>query len=253
VNEENFGKSEWESMSSTLKRMITSNRISLQNKGTKAYEAENINNYILLSNNDAIKDDEGRRYFILDVSTHRLEDDKYFSQLYNECFNDKVGEAFYHYLYTIDLEGYNAQKYPLTQNKLDSFTKRLDNVYQFLKDEYILLKQPIKCTVNELYEQYKIHGTNKKIYLKQDFNKKMEEINIKYYKSQGHNIYKASYEQLLDIANKRHWIHKLDEFVEEDNKLVEEVKEIEVPKEPEPLKEPELTEDELEKLFEMFV
>ena len=59
----------------TLKRTITSNRIALQNKGTKSYEAENINNYILLTNNDAIKDDEERRYFILDISPHKIDDD----------------------------------------------------------------------------------------------------------------------------------------------------------------------------------
>ena len=253
---ENFGKNEWEAMSSTLKRMITSNRISLQNKGTKSYEAENINNYILLSNNDAIKDDEGRRYFILDVSTHRLDDDKYFNQLHHDCFNDKVGEAFFHYLYTIDLEGYNAQKYPLTQNKLDSFSKRLDSVYDFLKTQYILPKLSINSKVNDLYEQYKINCVNKKPYLKQDFNKKMEEINIKYYASNGHNIYKISHTSLLEIANKKHWIHKLDEFESiEDDKLdifVEDIKTIE-PKKIEKVIEPELSIEELENLFSMFI
>ena len=48
----------------------------------------------------------------------------------------------------------------------------------------------------------------------------MEEINIKYYASNGHNIYKISHTSLLEIANKKHWIHKLDEFESiEDDKL----------------------------------
>jgi len=214
---ENFSKYEWEAMSSTLKRMITSYRISLQNKGTKAYESDNINNYILNSNNDAIKDDEGRRYYILDISTHRQADEEYFNKLYNDCFNDNVGEALFQYLHTIDLEGYNSQKYPLTQNKLDSVSKRLDSVYEFLKTQYILPKLSINCKVNDLYEKYKVNCVKTKVpYLKQDFNKKMEEINIKYYKSDGFNIYKISYENLLEIANRKHWIHKLDDF-EEDN------------------------------------
>ena len=92
---ENFSKYEWEAMSSTLKRMISSYRISLQNKGTKAYESDNINNYILNSNNDAIKDDEGRRYYILDISTHRQADEEYFNKLYNDCFNDNVGKHYF--------------------------------------------------------------------------------------------------------------------------------------------------------------
>ena len=70
--------------------MITSPRINLQNKGSKSYQSENINNYMLCSNNDAIKDDEGRRYFILDISTHRLDDTAYFNKLYGDCFNNKV-------------------------------------------------------------------------------------------------------------------------------------------------------------------
>lgn len=216
---ENFGKSEWESMSSTLKRMITSSRINLQNKGTKSYEADNINNYILCSNNDAIKDDEGRRYFILDISTHRYEDEEYFNKLYRECFNDKVGEAFFQYLYNIDTTNFNPQKYPLTKNKLDSYAKRLDSVYQFLKNSYIASKRNIYASVQDLYEEYKCNiDTTKKPYNLQDFNKKLSEVNIIYYKSNNTNKYKVSYETLLSIANKRHWIHDLDEFDEEATK-----------------------------------
>ena len=54
---------------------------------SKAHETENINNYILALNNDAIKDDEGRRFYIVDISTHRLEDAKFFNKLYNDYFN----------------------------------------------------------------------------------------------------------------------------------------------------------------------
>ena len=53
---------------------------------------------MLCSNNDAIKDDEGRRYFILDISTHRLDDTAYFNKLYSDCFNNPVGEAMFSFL-----------------------------------------------------------------------------------------------------------------------------------------------------------
>ena len=60
----------------------------------------------------------------------------------------------------------------------------------------------------------------------------MEENNIKYYKSDGYNIYKISYENLLEIANKRRWIHKLDEFDDNNDATsvcaVEEVDEINI-------------------------
>jgi hypothetical protein len=68
---ENFSVSEWQSISSVLKRQITSKTIMIERKGKDAEEQPNLNNYILLSNNDAIQDDDGRRYFILDVSSSK--------------------------------------------------------------------------------------------------------------------------------------------------------------------------------------
>jgi hypothetical protein len=101
---ENFSISEWMSVSSVLKRQITSKTIMIEAKGVDAREETNINNYILLSNNDSIQDDEGRRYFILDIVTKFINDYDYFDRLY-ECFNDEVGHAFYCYLLEIDLTG----------------------------------------------------------------------------------------------------------------------------------------------------
>ena len=57
---ENFGVSEWSSISSVLKRYITSTTINIEAKGKDAIQVDNINNYILNSNNDAIRDDDGR-------------------------------------------------------------------------------------------------------------------------------------------------------------------------------------------------
>ena len=70
---ENYNKSEW-TVSSRLKRWITSNKITLEKKGIDTHETENINNYILHSNNDSVKDDDGLRYNILDISCKRYAD-----------------------------------------------------------------------------------------------------------------------------------------------------------------------------------
>ena len=58
-------------VSSRLKRFATSNIITLEDKNIKAYSAKNIMNIFVLSNNDAIMDDDGRRYMNLDIATHR--------------------------------------------------------------------------------------------------------------------------------------------------------------------------------------
>ena len=93
---ETFSASEWVAVGCILKRQITSDFITLQKKGVDSYEAENINNYILLSNHDI--DDDGRRFFVADISTHRKGDFKYWDNLYKTCFNNEVGYALYCYL-----------------------------------------------------------------------------------------------------------------------------------------------------------
>ena len=102
---------EWNSMSSVLKRIITSDRILIEAKNQNSYEADNINNYMLLSNNDAIKDDDGRRYFIADVSSKMEGDTVFWTDLNKSCFNDLTGHAFYCYLYEIDLNNFNSQNF----------------------------------------------------------------------------------------------------------------------------------------------
>jgi hypothetical protein len=212
---ENFSRNEWESISSTLKRMITSNNITLQNKCTKAYETTNINNYILCSNNDAIKDDDGRRYFILDISTKKINNRDYYDSLY-KCFNDEVGEAFYHYLYRLDTNNFNPQSFPLTDNKLDSLSKRLDNVYKFIKEEYILNYMKIETPISELYNEYKLYcsGNNIKNTSKEDFHRKLSEVGFNRCKFNSKLYYKIPFEELVKTAKNKNWIHELDEFQE---------------------------------------
>lgn len=124
-------------VSSVLKRKITSPTLMIERKGVDPQEEKNLNNIILISNNDAIQDDDGRRYFILDISTIHRGNTEYFNKLYS-CFSDEVGQLFYSYMMDMDLNGYNSQSYPITQSKLDSFSKRLDNVYKFVKEEFVL-------------------------------------------------------------------------------------------------------------------
>ena len=216
---ETFSTNEWLAVSTTLKRNITSEFITLEAKGTDRWEAENINNYFMLSNHEIL--DEGRRFFVLDIDTRRLGDDKYWVNLYDRCFTDEVGYAFYNYCIEIDTTGYDAQKYPETKQKLNSISKRLDGVYQFLKEEYILRRKAIYHTVEELYNEYITHITlkQKKPVCKSDFNSKLAEIQIKYYKSSKFNKYKVSQEDLFNMAKNKHWLNELDVFINDDNEL----------------------------------
>ena len=209
---ETFTQSEWSAVDCRLKRQITSNKIILEKKGQDCIEATNINNYILLSNHDVCDDD--RRYFVLDVSTHRKGDRKYWSNIYDNCFNKDVGSALYSYLREINTDNFHPQDYPITKNKLKSISKRLDNVYLFLKNEFILQNKDIKERLTDLYNSYKVFCSdiNKKPCGNFDFVSKLSEIQINHFDSCGNKKYKVSLDTLKEIADKNNWITELDEY-----------------------------------------
>lgn len=215
---ENFSKAEWESISSTLKKMITSTNINYQNKCTKAYESNNINNYILISNNDSVKDDDGRRYFILDISTNKVGNHSYYSQLY-EHFNDEVGEAFFNYVYRFNTDKFNPQSFPMTQSKMDSLSKRLDTVYRYLKEQYILKNKNIDTSAVDLYNDYKFY-TNKPV-AKEDFHRKLHEIGIDKIKRQNKIWYNVEHDVILNIGKTKNWINEIDEYNTEESDIFE--------------------------------
>lgn len=216
---ENISSSEWTFISSKLKRYITSNTYTLEEKYMKMGQTNNINNYIINSNNDAIKDDDGRRYFILDVSHKYKENHQYFGKLREKAFNDLVGEAFYTYMLEVDTNGFIPQKYPITQSKLNSFVKRLDKVYEFIKDEFVLPKNDMIHTTKELYEQYTRYCQiqNYKKIDKTSFAEKLKQININYKKTKGNNFYTYPSNILVEIAQTNKWLHELDEVSDNTN------------------------------------
>jgi hypothetical protein len=206
---ENNGKNEWYQINSRLKRWITSNKIVLEEKNEGQFESKNINNYVLLSNHDSIKDDDGRRFYCLDLSTKYKNDSNYFRTFIKTCMNDNVGEAFYAYLLQHADPEFNSLQFPQTQTKLNKKAERLINFYQFLKYNYILQGKGINCAVADLYNEYKYSKYSDRT-TKITMNQLMKDIGFKYYKSNGKNKYKVSIEQLKEVANKEHWIHELD-------------------------------------------
>jgi hypothetical protein len=212
---ENFSINDWANISSTLKRWSTSDVAIYEKKGIDSFSAENINNYNCISNHDSIKDDQGRRYFKSDVSSRRVDDVQYFDNIYDNCFNDEVGEAFYNYLMERDLTKYDNTRVPITQAKLDSFANRLCPIASFLKDVYIMRKEPFFGNVGVIYKLFYSYCDNKglKNASKIDFCKQLREWNLDFSRHANELRYKISYERLLEHANKQHWIHETDEFI----------------------------------------
>ena len=231
---ETFSTAQWMACSSKLKRYATSETIVIEDKHMKPYTTKNIMNVVVASNNDAIMDDDGRRYFILDVSPHRQvipncntprnEENRKFWDAIRTCFNTEVGHAFYCYLMEIDTSNYRPQNFPTTQSKLDSYAKRLETHENFLKYHYVLNRQGLLTNVGDLYSEYTEYCRSNgivKLISKIDFNKKLKEIGIESYKSNKEaNKIKVSSDELQEIAKCRHWIHETDEYYDESKESV---------------------------------
>jgi len=117
----------------------------------------------------------------------------------------------------IDIKGFKPQRFPMTKNKIDSFAKRLESHENFIKHHYVLQKLGIKCTVQELFDEYVEYckKEQRSSFKKIEFGSKLKELGIEYYKTNGNNKYKVSTEFLHELATTRHWIHEIDDFCEE--------------------------------------
>ena len=139
--------------------------------------------------------------FVLDVQTHYKGNCEYWYNIYNNCFNNDVGDALYSYFYEIDTTNYYPQQYPMTENKLNSISKRLDFTFQYIKEEYILCNKDLKSKLSDLYDDYKFWctKTQKKACQKTDFVSKLKEIQIYHKKSNGYLVYNYKLDVLKEI------------------------------------------------------
>jgi hypothetical protein len=220
-----FSTSEWIGVSSKLKDLITSDKIIINEKYEKAYECDNRNNYIICTNHNAIQHSEGRRYFILDVSTEYVNDNEYYGNLRSKTFNKEVAQAFYNYIIEVDTTNFYAQNMPITNNKKKVIEKSLLTEYKFIRDEYILKEKGldgIKRTT--LYENYKVYcitnnlvNNNKS---SSSFYEKLENVNIKSVKNSV-DVYKTTYDILLKIANNNKWLVGVEYNIKDDEEVEE--------------------------------
>jgi hypothetical protein len=217
---ETFSDKDWEGISATIKRNTTAKKSNYSDKFEKVIVADDINNYIINTNTEALKDSDGRRIYICDVSTKRMQDYEYFGKIKNNCFNHEVGEAFFSLLSEIDVKDFRPQQYPITEAKEMAFSERLDFEYKFLKYEYVLQnKSIIKKKGVVLFSEYTEYCESIKrraLSLKM-FYKKLRDINLETYKTNGEWCYDVSIDTLKEIAKKGKWIDKYDEEVKSES------------------------------------
>jgi len=218
-----FSKSEWLAVDTEMKDIITSKWGSYTDKYEKRIETDNINN-IMITTNHNFKGVNGRRYFVIDISTKYTNDTAYYGNLRKKCFNDLVGKAFFSYLLEIDVSNFNSAIMPETKNKRDLIIEYLSPIEKFLKVEFVLQNKSVDDKVINLCAAFKgFYTSNPSInndkFNSVSFNRLMREIGFDSYKTGGYYKYKISIETLKKMSVDRKWIHDFDTI--ENNEEIE--------------------------------
>ena len=209
-----FTDKEWRVVDSELKDLITSDYASYTDKYEKRFTAVNNNNYIVNTNHNAIKSANGRRYFVADINPRKLNDFEYFGNIRNQCFNDSVGQAIYCYLMEIKTDDFNSLNMPQTKAKKDLCADLLSPLEKFLKFNFLLKSTEVNMKLKDFSSQYDEYRYLLKLPPCQSIqfvSKSMSELGFDFKKCNGYNSYKISLESLQELANKKKWIHELDE------------------------------------------
>ena len=226
-----MNENEWKAVSGRLKTLITESITMYEDKNVKAFQAENISNFIINTNVEAIKDSDGRRYIIMPLNNKYKGKGDHFKSIKDTCYNLEVGEAFYSYMMTkIDPTGFNVQQhFPETENKAVSRANLLHPVFKFIKFEYLLNdKEMKKVSPSDLYKEYSAYCSSHdtRALGKIDFYKKLKEINIDSKKLNGYHYYVEPLDRLKEIATINKWLCKYDcyevENKEENDETTEE-------------------------------
>ncbi|EGG19720.1 hypothetical protein DFA_00298 [Cavenderia fasciculata] len=219
---------DWNQFSSAQKHFITGKTIKINPKHKNQYFIPNMISGYAISNQWAIKVENGdRRYFIPTISKSKVGDTEYFKKLYSFIQNDLVMEAFY--WECIDIEKtnpFNERLIPDTVCKNEILNDHLLSIYEFIKNKYVLQGLGIeRITRMALYTLYSNFCKDKgiKIIPKNEAYKRLEEIGINSQRGgQNTTIYEYSKEQLLTIYQKEKFITKNDDiFNQEDEQKVD--------------------------------
>jgi len=82
-----------------LKTKITGPTLNIERKGSNIYSVTNIMNVAITSNHDGINvEEKDRRYLCIEANDCYINNQDYFNQLVDQCFNQQVGNLFYTYL-----------------------------------------------------------------------------------------------------------------------------------------------------------
>ena len=212
-----LSKHEWEKVGGKLKTLITENTHCYEDKNEKRFMGKNITNFIINTNVEAIKNSDGRRYAIFDVSGKMINNKSYFTKLASDTHNQDVGEAFFSYMleyYETIKDIFNEDCIPTSQSKIISKIQNIHPIYNYIKTKYVLQNKGINKKYKDLEKEIIDYFKDVGLHIKcRELSEKLRFIGIEL--TNGHSNYKyviIEVENLKEIFYKKGWIDDIDEF-----------------------------------------
>jgi hypothetical protein len=121
----------------------------------------------------------------------------------------------------IDNEKFYAQRdFPETANKRNVLSALLNSSYKFLKYEFLYQNKELKRTkTTDLYKHYNAYCETAELKAigPTKFYEKLDEINLKRFKTNGFMYYEASLDEIKAISKRDKWICEFDDDLPTDN------------------------------------
>jgi hypothetical protein len=146
-----------------LKDMITSQTFMCEGKGRDVVSQRCYDRYIFCTNNTNVLriNPDSRRYVVFEVSSKRVGDTRYFTELSRHIDDPHTRREFYELLMARDISGRDwINDRPVTDQYRQMVQMNLPREYEFLRDE-VLLKahhrqagQTIKMLASAMFEQF---------------------------------------------------------------------------------------------------
>ena len=148
-----------------LKGLITETDLIINPKGVNQYCVSNFSRLMITSNYKHCMrlDKDDRRYYCLQISDHKKNNDEYFAPLVASLTDDRVQEDFFNYLANYNISDFKHQRPPLTAMKRELIESNVSNIISFIKDicENNLFAIPfdeneaeIFVSTKDLYQEY---------------------------------------------------------------------------------------------------
>lgn len=214
--------SSWQSISNSLKSLVTSDSFFCKELYHSPYECRNFCSFIMNTNNNAVKitvDD--RRMVICDLSNCYAGNFEYFNKLGKICENAEVGEAFYCYCKENVDPMFDERQIPTTQNKIDLINEALPDVLMYIKERFLLNdeEEDINIKYKDFYAEYKSamqsKGSKPKGYIETSRILNNNYMTIKKVAG-GKSFFKFKRSELIKLYKSKNWLHELDELEEEE-------------------------------------